>query len=282
MSGFLKVFDTYLSTKRGRKIVDIAYNYGFSLLVFIIYAVLMYNFERWFGFRLGVSIGDAVVAGFCFLLYKSYIVKMKPDDFLKSRVSGLSVLSGLAIVGSVLVYFYLSTTIGLRLNEIFSSTSQDVKEVYQNTTDMMILLPTACLIAPVCEEFLFRLCVYNLMKSSSHWFVAACFSSLCFGLVHGTVYHLIYGTLFGLFMVCAYEYSGRKIVLPIICHVVFNAMSTFGQLKFFPDHHNDVILIAFASVILICSVLSFIKMFSVMKQGDQMIRVHKNEVSKKG
>lgn len=91
------------------------------------------------------------------------------------------------------------------------------------TTDLQWILYYihCCLLAPVCEEFLMRLCCHNMLKRYVGVVISAVSVSFVFGVLHGTFSHLIFGTLFGLFMTIVYEYTGRW-YMSIAGHCIYN------------------------------------------------------------
>jgi hypothetical protein len=111
-----------------------------------------------------------------------------------------------------------------------------------------------CMLSPIAEEVIYRLCLYNLMKSSSNWIVAMTVSSLIFGASHGTLFHLIFGTIFGMFLVLIYEQTGRNIFVSMLSHMIYNFMALFMRSSMLPYKIFPVVLI-FVLVILVGLVL---------------------------
>lgn len=101
-------------------------------------------------------------------------------------------------------------------------------EAYLGTMnpDSFFYLLLTLAIAPVMEELVFRDCVHRtfLKIMPSGW--ACVFSSLLFGLAHGTFVHVYLGFVMGVFLTYAYRVSGQ-LWLPVVLHSVFNLMSLY-------------------------------------------------------
>lgn len=84
----------------------------------------------------------------------------------------------------------------------------------------------ACIVAPICEEILFRGYLYGILKRYSCRFFAAIMSGLIFGVIHGSMWSLAPLVVIGILLAVIYEVSG-SLWASIICHSLFNSMSTF-------------------------------------------------------
>lgn len=115
-------------------------------------------------------------------------------------------------------------------------------------TDMFTQMPIvstlilSIVVAPVTEECMMRLFMYNQLKCSSSWITAMIVSSLVFAALHFTVSHLILGTLLSISLTIAYQMT-NNICVPIIGHMLYNIMTLFASSTLFYDNIFYVIII---------------------------------------
>ncbi|WP_185877359.1 CPBP family intramembrane glutamic endopeptidase [Blattabacterium cuenoti] len=89
-------------------------------------------------------------------------------------------------------------------------------------------LSTTVLLAPICEELLFRGIILNgMLKNNIHPLKAILFSSLLFGLTHMNPWQLVGGILIGTFIGYIY-YMTSSIMDCILLHIFNNALATIG------------------------------------------------------
>ena len=87
----------------------------------------------------------------------------------------------------------------------------------------------AVLVAPVCEEVVFRGYLYPVAKRFGGVRVAAVFSALIFAAAHGNAAVMLPLFVFGLLLVWVYEFTG-SIWAPIAVHLLFNGTTVGIQL----------------------------------------------------
>ncbi|MBQ9836159.1 MAG: CPBP family intramembrane metalloprotease [Akkermansia sp.] len=104
---------------------------------------------------------------------------------------------------------------------------QDVLEILQHgdTNTRICLIISAVIIAPICEECCFRGFLYNVLKRYSGAFAATLATGLVFSAVHTALLQFIPLAVFGWVMCYVYERT-RRIWIPIVIHMIFNAVST--------------------------------------------------------
>jgi len=90
----------------------------------------------------------------------------------------------------------------------------------------------ACIVAPICEEIVFRGYFYAVMKRYSCRYFSAVITGLIFGLVHGSMWSLAPLVVIGIILAVVYELSG-SLWAPIICHCLFNSMTTIYMIFFY-------------------------------------------------
>ena len=76
-------------------------------------------------------------------------------------------------------------------------------------------------VSPLIEEEVFRGIVYNSLRRNIGIFPAMLGSALLFGVIHGNIVQMLYGTIMGIVMASLYEKYG-KISAPILFHSAAN------------------------------------------------------------
>jgi membrane protease YdiL (CAAX protease family) len=102
---------------------------------------------------------------------------------------------------------------------------QDTVAIFQKENNVAVLILmgfTAAVVAPICEEVVFRGYLYPAVKSFvGPWMSALC-TALMFSAAHGSVSALIPLFVFGLALAALYEFTG-SIWAPMAAHFLFNA-----------------------------------------------------------
>ncbi len=109
---------------------------------------------------------------------------------------------------------------------------QDSVELLQksnNPVTLALMAGTAMLVAPVCEEIVFRGYLYPVLKRFSGVWVAGLCSALLFSCAHGNLVALLPLFIFGIVQVVFYEKTG-SIWAPIAIHFCFNSASVLVQM----------------------------------------------------
>lgn len=109
---------------------------------------------------------------------------------------------------------------------------QDSVELLQksnNPVTLALMAATAVLVAPVCEEIVFRGYLYPILKRFSGVWVAGLCSALLFSCAHGNLVALLPLFIFGIVQVVTYEKTG-SLWAPIAIHFCFNSASVLVQM----------------------------------------------------
>jgi len=109
---------------------------------------------------------------------------------------------------------------------------QDTVAIFQKEKDMSIVVLlafAAVIIAPICEEIVFRGYLYPVAKKFTGPWIAGVCSALVFSAVHGSMSALLPLFLLGLVLVALYEYTG-SIWAPIAVHFLFNGATVAVQM----------------------------------------------------
>ena len=87
--------------------------------------------------------------------------------------------------------------------------------------------------APICEELLFRGVIYPSLRDLGHRRLAIAASSLLFAAIHGSLALMLPLTVLAVILVWLYEKTG-SIVAPVLMHAAFNAVN-FAMIKLLPQ-----------------------------------------------
>ncbi|MFK7910162.1 MAG: lysostaphin resistance A-like protein [Akkermansiaceae bacterium] len=137
----------------------------------------------------------------------------------------------IAPVGVILVYVFGFALIILGYNEWLQQTFgndsklQETVRVYQEIHAVTIRIMMAfavVILAPICEEILFRGYIYAATKRFTDRFFACLFSSLLFSVVHYNINALLPLLFLAVILAIAYELTG-SLWAPISIHALFNA-----------------------------------------------------------
>lgn len=108
---------------------------------------------------------------------------------------------------------------------------QETIRVYKETdaaTIRMMMAFAVIVLAPVCEEILFRGYIYGATKRFSDRFFACLFSSLMFAVVHYNINALLPLFVLAILLTIAYELTG-SIWAPISIHALFNTTTVINM-----------------------------------------------------
>ena len=82
----------------------------------------------------------------------------------------------------------------------------------------------AVVVAPICEEIVYRGFIYNILKRYSRRWVAIILSALLFSVIHGSMAQAVPLTIFGIVQCILYD-KARSLRLPILLHAIYNTVS---------------------------------------------------------
>jgi len=109
---------------------------------------------------------------------------------------------------------------------------QDTVTIFQTEKDVAVLVLmaiAAALVAPVCEEIVFRGYLYPVAKKFAGPWMAGLCTALIFSAAHGSFAALLPLFFFGLVLVALYEFTG-SIWAPMSVHFLFNGATVAVQL----------------------------------------------------
>jgi hypothetical protein len=210
-----------------------------------------------------------IFSAFSLLVVSSLSAPASPDRELAASDLVMNIGFQIFIAGTVLVYMMRRTTaadwLGLRwpawskvffiapasvfgmwlifgvlqacgymqwMESLGAETMQESVKLLQTTEDpavLWLMALAAVLVAPLCEELLFRGYLYPVAKKFTGPWLAACSSALFFAAAHGNLSALLPLFLFGLLLVWIYEKTG-SLWAPIAVHFCFNGATVTVQM----------------------------------------------------
>ena len=137
-------------------------------------------------------------------------------------------------IGITLTLMWIGNLIGLLITNLLSGAIQnDIANPVQNlinSTDIWLNLLLISIIAPICEEIIFRkIIIDRTVKYGVN--VSIVLSAVIFALFHGNLNQFFYAFLIGGFFSYVYIKTG-KIIYPIILHIIVNTMGSVVSIIF--------------------------------------------------
>jgi membrane protease YdiL (CAAX protease family) len=140
---------------------------------------------------------------------------------------------GPAGVAAMWLLSYVLFTVGYMqwMDSLGVESTQDSVKVLQTTRDPLVLAlmaAAAVIVAPLCEEIVFRGYLYPAAKKFAGPWVAGACSALVFAAAHGSLAPLIPLFFFGGLLVLSYERTG-SLWAPVAMHCCFNSATVVIQ-----------------------------------------------------
>lgn len=159
---------------------------------------------------------------------------MKKLESQKIEKHNAGVKTFITYIGITLTLMWIGNLIGLAITNLLSGAIQnDISNPVQNlinSTDIWLNLLLISIIAPVCEEIIFRKFIIDrTIKYGAN--VSIVLSAVIFALFHGNLNQFFYALFIGGFFSYVYIKTG-KIVYPIILHIIVNVMGSVVSLIF--------------------------------------------------
>lgn len=125
----------------------------------------------------------------------------------------------------------ISIPVALGVNNLLLlSNLSEVSEGYKQASEMLYTpsLPVQiiCLgiVIPIMEELIFRGLLFKRLREVMPMVPAVIYSALFFGLYHGNLVQIIYGTICGLLLAYVYEKFG-SLKAPVLMHMTMNILA---------------------------------------------------------
>ena len=102
---------------------------------------------------------------------------------------------------------------------------QDIVVMFRdgNTELRLVIAAAAVIVAPVCEEVVYRGFIYNILKLYSCRTVAILLSAQLFSVIHGSLAQTLPLLIFGVVQCILYD-KARSLWLPMVLHAVYNGL----------------------------------------------------------
>lgn len=168
---------------------------------------------------LTTALASVVLIIICYRMYH------KDQNLRKEKTKSKNgVLQYLLLVGlSICLHYVLNNIIFASNLGAMSQSYQEMQKIFYSPSITMQLLVFG-IIAPICEELIYRGLVYNRLREKNSFLKASLLASLIFGAVHGNGVQMLYGFVMGLLFSFLLEKFGT-LVAPIFAHVLMNVMS---------------------------------------------------------
>lgn len=226
--------------------------YGFSGILVIVGMILSYICNT-FGMDVMMSsiISNVIMIAICLVLYFNMKSKHSDEDFMKPMFE-FSWGKFFGILGFMVVYTYFSLTLMAGITYIMQDPSMLSRNdsLAQYSKAALALFSICC--APITEEIVYRLFIYNNVKKASGFVAATLFTGFLFGISHMTITHTIAATAFGIAMTLIYELTGRRLFVTVICHMLYNTISSFLPSSVVAYNNIIVVMISFILVAAVC------------------------------
>ena len=193
---------------------------GFAFTGFIVYSALRtimpYMFRNYVTANLASCILFIIIGG----AYSTVVIGPRVP-FAETRKTVL-----LKSFAAVLIYCFVSmctsTLILNCLNDV-NYFEQSAAYADLNKADMALSMIVSLTVAPICEEIVFRGCMYRFLSKLNKK-AAMIISSFIFAAWHGTIVHM-YAAFFGGLLFCVIYNKTGKLRYTMLAHMIFNAVT---------------------------------------------------------
>lgn len=104
------------------------------------------------------------------------------------------------------------------------------------------------LLVPIAEELVFRGLMYRRMREDTGVVMSVVYSAFIFGLFHGNMVQMIYGTVMGLMLAYVCEKYG-SVLAPIAAHIMVNMVSLLATyFNVYSRIQSDILLVGGVTV----------------------------------
>lgn len=159
-----------------------------------------------------------------------FLILMRSNDRKKEKAMGL-VQNNRAALSKYVYVAVISIAFSLALNNlVLLSDLAEYSIAYQETAEVLyspsLMVQILCLgiITPIMEEYIFRGLIFKRLRNRFSVRRAIVSSALFFGIYHGNLVQMIYGTLSGILLAYLYEKYG-SLKAPILAHMLMNTVA---------------------------------------------------------
>ncbi len=179
-----------------------------------------------------VSAGSMIVSTLmqC-MLYLPFLVRFisLPRPIAPTLDIGTKLMYVFVALGAIILPFKLLDCLGF-FNYVMETTGcpefQEVVVMFRDGNMGMKLAVAfaAVVMAPICEEVVYRGFIYQMLKQYSGRIVACILSALLFSVIHGALVQSLPLFIFGVVQCLLFEKT-RSVLLPIVVHAIYNTAS---------------------------------------------------------
>lgn len=197
----------------------------------------------------------------------------------------MSYLKLLFLIIITIVCIYCLGTINYAFEKIVSgfvsSVTLTVNTPLINTpTRIVTAFIVMGLLAPICEEFLFRGALLSGLSGKGKLF-GVLFSSLMFAVMHGNIYQLFYQFLLGI-VLALITLSSNTIIAPIIIHSLNNILAlAFDIFSYNPYTSVPILVVYLIAGIIFVPLLVIVYIFICKKESEGLFKINKKTDPKK-
>lgn len=167
----------------------------------------------------------------------------------------------------------MAATLSIAMNNLIiignlSSYSASYEATAKAFYSAPVIMQILCLgiLAPIAEELVFRGLMYRRMREDTKFVMAVIYTAVVFGLFHGNMVQMIYGTVMGLMLAYVCEKYG-SVLAPVVAHITANLISIFAT--YFGIYQWMISNILIIGVITVaCATIAAI-VFLMMQQIDE-------------
>ena len=159
-----------------------------------------------------------------------FLILMRSNDRKKEKAMGL-VPNNRAPLSKYVYVAVISIVFSLALNNIvLLSDLAEYSIAYQEAAEALyspsLIVQILCLgiVTPIMEEYIFRGLIFKRLRNRLPVARAIISSALFFGIYHGNLVQMIYGTLSGILLAYLYEKYG-SLKAPILAHMLMNTVA---------------------------------------------------------
>ena len=199
---------------------------------------------------------STLIEGMAAICTIPFLTWMFHRDRMKEKMAGKAPVKK-ATLGYYIPAILISVAASIALNNLivignFASYSSGYTETMSAfySANFLLQIVVLALIIPICEELVFRGLVFNRLKEDGSVIGAIIYSSLIFGLLHGNMVQIVYGSLLGLLLAWLYQQMG-SIWAPILAHIFMNLVSVLAtKFDFYGSLAKDIRYIGGATILL--------------------------------
>lgn len=213
---------------------------GLLVLVFAVGFISVFVYAAMHGFNfigltkqsIPVALAIQVLIDACVVVYLAIVL----PPLAQTSLAGLGFRTptvreiGIALLGAAAMVVVVNG-LGTIIDSAFHTKhQQDVIKLFLAVKDPLVkagFAALAVIVAPIAEEFAFRVFIFNAARRYWTFWIAALISGVCFGAAHMDKYAFV-PLIFGGMILCGVYSRTRNAWMSMITHGTFNAVSVIA------------------------------------------------------